>query len=123
MSSYTTLPLTNSLAVLKVLQDKKLSLTDCYKQVPRLMFVKYETYVTLHDVNGIVGEAGGQIFEGGTGDDWAQVGLDEEHWFFGEADLDKPGMFRDNSGGQYLTRDNMIRIVKGHIDTIKKAKK
>jgi hypothetical protein len=117
MNNYTIISIETAKQMLKLLKNRKLSLSDAYKAVERLMPTGWPA---LNDVYGLAGEAGSLALEGDG--NWKQFNLNEEHWCFGEADLERIGCFRNNTDAQYLNREQMIRLMQGHIGTFNTPK-
>lgn len=119
MHQYTIIPLATAKQILKVLKNKVMSTEFIYESVNHLFPLGHPAMIDMYGVSGVT--PGSLVFEGsGHSNEWKQVGLNEEHWLFGEADPENIGYFLNNTGGQFLTVADMIRLVEGHIESFKK---
>lgn len=113
MDKYEQLNSTAATKILVVLQSDA-NLSDCFKQAQMLFGYGY---VTAIDLNGKIAEPGETLLF--AGEDWTDVGLSQPHWQVGPADLKRVGCFQGDVGCSYVSRDDMITIIKGHIAALK----
>ena len=98
--------------MIKRLKDKNLSLTELYdisvnELKPKVWYRSIDTLVALY----------------GSDDDWEQLGLDEEHWYVGDAHdaLETNEVIdKDNTGGQCYSKDEFILMLEKHLMFLKR---